>query len=71
MTVNDNSETTKTDKNQRPVRIVVYDKLILGNTISAPISPVDGTIIYTDGVTYNPGGGQGLYIYYNSTWNKL
>lgn len=32
----------------------------------------DGVIAYADGTSWNPGGtGEGIYAYYNSTWNKL
>ena len=32
---------------------------------------VDGKIVYADGSTWNPGSGEGAYIYYNSAWNYL
>lgn len=38
---------------------------------AAPQNPVVGLIVYADGTLWNPGGGQGAYIYYGSTWNKL
>lgn len=37
----------------------------------APSRPRDGMTRLADGVDWNPGGGQGVYTYYNSTWNKL
>lgn len=37
----------------------------------APFKPREGDIRLTDGVQWNPGSGQGVYCYYNSTWNKL
>ena len=34
--------------------------------------PRDGDVRYADGTNWNPGGtGEGIYAYYNSTWNKL
>ena len=34
--------------------------------------PRDGDMRYADGVDWNPGsGGEGLYAYYNNTWNRL
>jgi len=31
----------------------------------------DGDIRYADGTNWNPSGGEGIYAYYNATWNKL
>jgi hypothetical protein len=31
----------------------------------------DGLTVRADGTDWNPGSGEGLYMYYNSTWNKL
>ena len=36
-----------------------------------PDKPRDGDIRLADGSDWNPGGGQGVYCYYNSTWNRL
>lgn len=36
-----------------------------------PDKPREGMIIGADGTDWNPGGGKGVYAYYNSTWNKL
>jgi len=33
--------------------------------------PRDGDIRYADGTNWNPSGGEGIYAYYNATWNKL
>ena len=30
-----------------------------------------GMVVLADGTSWNPGAGQGVYAYYNSTWNKL
>lgn len=43
----------------------------LPKTYSAPDRPRDGDVRYADGTSWNPGSGEGAYIYYNSTWNKL
>lgn len=71
MAVNDTEQTMKKDTNKRPIKVFAFDKIILTNTIAAPSNPVDGTIVYTDGVSWNPSGGQGVYAFYNNTWNKL
>lgn len=34
-----------------------------------PERPRDGMVVYADGTDWNPGSGEGLYIYYNSTWH--
>lgn len=36
-----------------------------------PTKPYEGLTVGADGTNWNPGGGQGVYTYYNSTWNKL
>ena len=37
-----------------------------------PAKPRDGDIRYADGTNWNPGsGGEGIYAYFNNTWNKL
>ncbi len=36
-----------------------------------PTAPRTGDICLADGTDWNPGGGQGLYCYYNRMWNKL
>lgn len=33
--------------------------------------PRDGVTVKADGTNWNPGSGEGLYTYYNSTYNKL
>lgn len=37
----------------------------------APTKLRDGMTRYADGTSWNPGSGEGVYTYYNSTWNKL
>ena len=43
----------------------------LDSTHVAPTKPREGDIRLADGTNFNPGTGQGVYCYYNSTWNKL
>ena len=37
----------------------------------APDKPRDGMIRLADGTNWDPGSGQGVYVYYGSAWNKL
>lgn len=37
----------------------------------APTRPREGDVTGADGTNWNPGGGKGIYAYYNGTWNKL
>lgn len=46
-------------------------KLQLTVTELAPAKPQDGQIAYADGVSWNPGLGQGFYGYYGAAWNRL
>lgn len=39
--------------------------------ISAPGNPTQGMTAYADGVTWDPGSGEGLYIYKSSGWKLL
>lgn len=43
----------------------------LSKTDVEPPKPRDGDIRYADGTNWNPGAGEGAYIFYNSTWNKM
>lgn len=36
-----------------------------------PSKPRDGDVRYADGTNWDPGSGEGVYAYYNATWNKL
>jgi hypothetical protein len=38
---------------------------------AAPLKPREGDIRLADGTDWNPGSGQGVYCYYNNTWNFL
>lgn len=37
----------------------------------APARPREGMVRGADGTDWNPGAGQGVYVYYNAAWNKL
>lgn len=37
----------------------------------APEKPRDGDIRLADGTAWNPGAGQGLYVYYAAAWHFL
>jgi len=36
-----------------------------------PLKLKEGLIVFADGSDWNPGSGQGIYAYYNASWNKL
>lgn len=38
---------------------------------AAPSSPVNGMVVYADGVGWNPGSGEGFYGYQAGAWVKL
>lgn len=50
--------------------LILKDFLLLSDTTTAPAKPRDGEVRYTSGL-WDPGAGQGVYAFYNSTWNKL
>lgn len=37
----------------------------------APDRVRDGMVAYADGTNWNPGSGEGVYVYYASAWHKL
>ena len=45
--------------------------LTLEKLYAAPTKYRDGTIVYADGTTWNPGSGEGAYIYYGAAWHSL
>ena len=45
--------------------------LILPELNKAPAKPRDGLVVRADGINWNPGAGQGVYCFYNSTWNHM
>jgi hypothetical protein len=39
---------------------------------AAPTKPRTGWLVYADGTTWNPGSGEGVYVYLSDgTWSKL
>ena len=49
----------------------LQDFLYLSKRNVAPAKPKEGMTAFADGTNWNPGGGKGVYTYYNGTWNKL
>jgi len=47
------------------------DTFRLESTHVEPVKSRDGDIRYADGTDWNPSGGEGIYAYFNNTWNKL
>ena len=48
------------------------DTFRLEATNRIPAKPRDGDIRYADGINWNPGStGEGIYAFFNETWNKL
>ena len=45
------------------IRLVVHH--------SAPDKPSQGDIYYADGTDWNPGSGEGVYVYTSTGWVKL
>ena len=48
-----------------------YNFLYLPPVHVEPDRLKEGLIVHADGTDWDPGSGQGLYMYYNSSWNKL
>jgi len=42
-----------------------------GAEVVRKTKPRDGDIRYADGTDWNPGGGEGIYAFFNDAWNKL
>ena len=39
---------------------------------AAPVKPRTGWMVYADGTTWNPGSGEGVYVYTSgAVWSKL
>lgn len=53
------------------LQAAVFDAITLVEHNAAPDKTFDGMTVLADGTNWNPGSGQGVYTYYNSTWNKL
>ena len=47
------------------------DTFRLESTHVEPVKSRDGDIRYADGTDWNPSGGEGIYAFFNNTWNKL
>ena len=45
--------------------------LVLQELNAAPDRVIEGLTVLADGTNWDPGSGQGVYTYYNATWNKL
>ncbi len=54
------------------VNSIELESLIQLNEITAePTTPTDGMIVYADGTTWNPGGGEGVYARVAGAWAKM
>lgn len=47
------------------------EQLELRPRFVAPQNPREGMIVYADGTTWNPGQGEGVYVYTNGAWVPL
>jgi hypothetical protein len=47
------------------------DSLELRAIRREPAKPREGMIVYADGVSWDPGGGAGVYVYRVGAWKKL
>lgn len=47
------------------------DLLAMVTKHAAPSKLYDGLVVMADGTDWNPGSGQGLYVYYGSAWHPL
>ena len=48
------------------------DTFRLEPTHTPPSKPRSGDVRYADGTNWDPGGtGEGIYAFFNNTWNKL
>jgi len=45
--------------------------LELRPTGQVPVRPREGMIVYADGTNWNPGGGEGPYVYRNGVWKQF
>lgn len=49
-----------------------FDILTLNPSYRAPAKPRPGMLVYADGTSWNPGGGQGIYVLnLSNVWVKL
>jgi len=61
----------ETQELQRVLAAPTFLSLRLEPMFAAPLSPPDGMIVYADGAVWNPGAGEGVYVYYAAAWNLL
>ncbi len=47
------------------------DYVFLVKLYVEPSRPRDGLVVYADGTEWDPGSGEGVYVYYGAAWNKL
>lgn len=47
------------------------DSINLTELTAPPTFAEEGTIVRADGTSWNPGGGEGVYIYRSAAWVKL
>ena len=52
-------------------RINVTDELWLHVSYVVPTRPRVGLMVYADGVKWNPGSGEGLYVYKSTGWKFI
>lgn len=55
---------------QLAASLELLSKGFLPKTYVAPLKPFDGMKRYADGTKWNPGAGEGEYIYYAGAWHK-
>ncbi len=47
------------------------DTIILKQWNAEPDKLYDGLVVYADGTNWNPGSGEGVYVYYAAAWHFL
>lgn len=61
----------KTNQDMRNYAFQNAGFVSLTKRTSAPASPAQGTVAYADGTTWNPGSGEGVYVYKSTGWVLL
>lgn len=63
------------DVNRELMRIAAAFEIARAGSVEflnvEPVRLREGMVAGADGTNWNPGSGQGVYVYYNSAWNKL
>ena len=67
----DNVMVSYTYRELSKLSLLLRQSTVFTKVYAAPLRPTDGQVEFADGTDWNPGGGQGLYIYYANAWNKL